>query len=67
MALSVTEGMLRGDAAADDLAADAFDTAQDAALAYAYLAGFLLECLAEAKGESAERCAAGVRRLLAHG
>jgi hypothetical protein len=49
LALSVVQGLLHEDAAAERMAIEAFDSLEDAATAYAYLVGFLIEDLADAR------------------
>jgi hypothetical protein len=46
------------------LLADAFDSAEEAAAAHAYLTGFVLQALAQARTEPVEVTAGYVRRLL---
>ncbi len=67
VALSLVEGVARGDEAAEDLLVDAFDGLGDAAAAHAYLAGFVLQALADARGEPLARTCSYVRALLAEG
>jgi hypothetical protein len=55
---------LRGEVAADDLLAEGFANAGEAARAHAYLAGFLLTALADARRETPEESCGFVRRLL---
>jgi hypothetical protein len=64
MALSLVEGLLRGDPAASGLLVDTFDSVEDAAAAHAYLAGFLLQCLAVRRSEDFTTTVAFVRHLL---
>lgn len=56
---------MRGELAADDLLAEGFADVAEAARAHAYLAGFLLTALADARYETPEQSCAFVRRLLA--
>jgi hypothetical protein len=46
VALRIVQGIAEGNPDADDLIAAAFDDPTTASIAYAYLAGFLLEALA---------------------
>ena len=55
---------MRGDVAADELLADGFADVGEAARAHAYLAGFLLTALADARHETPEQSCRFVRRLL---
>jgi hypothetical protein len=64
LALSLVEGSENADAHADALLADAFATHETAALAHAYLSGFILQVLATERSESVEQAASHVRRLL---
>ena len=64
LALHLVEGAQRGDEHADSLLADAFETHATAALAHAYLTGFVLQLLASGRGESIEEAVARVRLLL---
>ncbi|HEY7135532.1 MAG TPA: hypothetical protein VIB48_10740 [Acidimicrobiia bacterium] len=64
LALDLVEGCVRNDPAADSLLADAFDSAEEAAAAHAYLTGFVLQALAQARTEPVEVTAGYVRRLL---
>jgi len=65
LALSLVEGTVRGDSAADDLLADGFGDLDEAARAHAYLTGFVVEVLAECRHETPAQTCAFVRRLLA--
>jgi hypothetical protein len=65
LALSLVEGTLRGEVAADDLLAEGFANVGEAARAHAYLAGFLLTALADARHETPDQSCGFVRRLLA--
>lgn len=65
LALSLVEGTVRGDPAADALLADGFADVGEAARAHAYLAGFLLQALADARGETPDASCDFIRRLLA--
>jgi len=68
LALRIVEGIARGEPDAEALIADSFDTAIDAAEAYAYLAGFMLELLAvQEPARSVEESIARIRRLLDRG
>jgi hypothetical protein len=51
MALGLAAGVARGDEAADSLVVGGFESVQEAARAHAYLSGFLLVLLAEARNE----------------
>ena len=51
VALALEEGLARGDTDAEALLTSGFDLVETAARAHAYLAGFLLQLLAEARGE----------------
>ena len=66
LALSIVEGLVQDAPGADDIALDAFDSLVAAALAHAYLAGFLLEMLAEHAGITPVEAAALVRTRLRH-
>ena len=55
---------MRGELAADDLLAEGFANVGEAARAHAYLAGFLLTALADARHETPEQSCGFVRRLL---
>jgi hypothetical protein len=52
VALSLVEGMVRGDPSTDPLLVEAFTGLEEAARAHAYLCGFLLQLLAHERGES---------------
>lgn len=64
LALSLVEGMLRGDPLADGLAVESFDDLEEAARAHAHLSGFLLEVLAEQRRQSPQEAAFYIRSLL---
>jgi hypothetical protein len=64
LALSLVEGMLRGDVVADSLAIETFDGVEEAARAHAHLAGFLLEVLATERQQTPDAAARHVRSLL---
>ena len=64
LALSLVEGMLRGDAAADRLVIDTFDDLEQAVRAHAHLSGFLLEVLAEERHQTPAATARFIRSLL---
>lgn len=51
VALGLAEGVARGDTDADALLVAGFDSAEQAALAHAYLSGFLLQLLAHHRSE----------------
>ena len=65
VALRIVQGIAQGHPDADDLIAAAFDDATTASVAYAYLAGFLLEALAASEpSHSIEAAASEIRELL---
>lgn len=64
LALSLVEGMLRGDAAVDNLVLEAFDDLEQAALAHAHLSGFLLQVLANERHQTPDVTARFIRSLL---
>jgi hypothetical protein len=65
LALRIVEGIAKGIPEADALIVESFDDPMTAALAYAYLAGFMLEALAaEDPARSIEGAASRVQRLL---
>jgi hypothetical protein len=65
LALRIVEAIAQGKPEADALIADSFDDAMTAALAYANLAGFMLEVLAaEDPSRSIEGVSAKIQRLL---
>lgn len=64
LALSIVEGLVRDAPGAEGVALDAFDSLEAAAVAHAYLAGFVLELLAEHAGVSPSDAAALVRLRL---
>jgi hypothetical protein len=51
VALALAEGMARGDSDADALLVTGFNSLDEAARAHAYLSGFLLQLLADARSE----------------
>lgn len=51
VALSLAEGLARGDTDADPLLVTGFDSVEQAARAHAYLSGFLLQLLAHHRSE----------------
>jgi len=65
LALSLAEGLTRNDSDAEGLVLDAFDSIEAAARGHAYLAGFLLQVLADERNESVADAAEHLRRLLA--
>jgi hypothetical protein len=65
LALSLVEGTVRGDPAADDLLAEGFGDLDEAARAHAYLTGFVIEVLAEMRQETPAETCALIRQLLA--
>jgi hypothetical protein len=60
----VVQGLLQEDPGAERMAVEAFDSLEDAATAYAYLVGFLIEDLAEARRTSVAVAIASVRSRL---
>jgi len=65
LALNIAGGLSREDADAEALALAAFADLEEAAEAYAYLTGFLLQALADtAYDGSVGRAAAAVRSLI---
>ena len=64
LALSLVEGTVRGDSLADELLAEGFGDVDEAARAHAYLSGFVIEVLAEARHETPTQTCALIRRLL---
>jgi hypothetical protein len=64
LALSLVEGTIRSDSAADDLLADGFSDQAEAARAHAYLSGFVIETLAIARGEQPAKTCEYLRGLL---
>jgi hypothetical protein len=64
LALDLVEGCVRDAAAADSLLVDAFESVEEAAAAHAYLTGFVLEALAEARREHVPAAAGYIRHLL---
>jgi len=65
LALSLVEGTVRGEPAAAELLAEGFADVGEAARAHAYLAGFLLIALADARHEMPEEACQFIRRVLA--
>lgn len=63
-ALALVEGTARGDPDAIALHVDAFDTVEEAAAAFAYLGGYLLTALAQARAEDVESTATWLRSTL---
>lgn len=65
LALRIVEGIAKGNSDADALIIESFDDPMTAAVAYAYLAGFMLEALAaEDPKRSIEGAASRIQRLL---
>jgi hypothetical protein len=65
LALRVVEGIAQRIPEADALIAESFDDPMTAALAYAYLAGFMLEALAaEVPSRTIEGAFSRIQRLL---
>jgi hypothetical protein len=54
LALNLVEGTVRGEPAAAELLVDGFANVGEAARAHAYLAGFLLTALADARHDTPE-------------
>ena len=67
LALNLVEGSEAGDEHADALLADALGSHETAALAHAYLNGFVLQLLADERQESIGATIARVRLLLVQG
>jgi hypothetical protein len=67
LALRLVEGVEAGDEHADALLADALGSYEAAALAHAYLSGFVLRLLADERQESIGATVARVRLLLVQG
>lgn len=63
-ALALVEGTARGEPDAVALHVDAFDSVEEAAGAFAYLGGYLLVALAEARREPPAATATWLRSLL---
>jgi hypothetical protein len=51
VALALAEGVARGDSDADALLVTGFNSLEEAARAHAYLSGFVLQLLADARSE----------------
>jgi hypothetical protein len=64
LALSLVEGTIRGDSAADGLLAEGFTDEAEAARAHAYLSGFVIQTLATARGETPSQTCNHLRTLL---
>jgi hypothetical protein len=64
LALAVAEAAARGDEAADGLLVDAFADLDEAAVAHAYLSGWVLQLLAASRGEDVASTLAYVRSTL---
>ena len=64
LALSVVQGLLGDDPAAERMALEAFDSVEDAAKAYAYLVGYLIEEVAAARRTSEATAIADLRARL---
>ena len=67
MALSLAEGVARGDPSVDQVVVAGFTDLGEAAEAHAHLAGFLLQTLANERSEPLSETANYVRGLLARG
>ena len=66
VALGLAEGVARGDSEAEGLLVAGFDSAEEAARAHAYLTGYLLQLLADARDEDLPATAHYVRNMLDH-
>lgn len=64
LALSVVQGLLGDDPAAERMALEAFDSVDAAAKAYAYLVGYLIEEVAVARRTPEETVIADLRARL---
>jgi len=64
LALALIEGSLTVGDAADALFVDAFVSLDEAAFAHAYLAGFVIEFLAQQRNERPHETVVEIRRLL---
>ena len=64
VALSLIEGVAQQIPEAEAMLVEAFDSQEDAAAAFAYLAGFLIEVVAASRGETVEESIRSVRRML---
>ena len=64
VAMSLVVGVVAGSSDADDLVLEAFDDLGQAASAYAYLAGFLLQTLAQQRHQDPAATAIWVQSLL---
>lgn len=64
MALGLAVGVAREDATVEPLLVDGFESVEQAARAHAYLTGFLLALLADARKEGVWDCGLYVRRML---
>ncbi|HEY3670789.1 MAG TPA: hypothetical protein VGN51_07640 [Acidimicrobiia bacterium] len=67
LALALVEGSLTVGDAADQMFVDAFTSLDEAVVAHAYLAGFVIEYLAEQRHELPAQTSAEIRRLLEQG
>lgn len=67
LALNLVEGTVEHRAAADDLLVEGFADLDEAARGHAYLSGFLLTMLADARGTTVRAACAEVRALLRRG
>ena len=65
MALALVRGLVERNEGADDLVVDAFDDMAQAAVSHAYLAGFLLQALAEQRRERVSETVAWIGTRLA--
>ena len=64
VALGLAEGVARGESEAEDLLVAGFDSVEEAARAHAYLTGYLLQLLADARHEDVPATADYVRNKL---
>ena len=64
LALNLVEGTVRGEPAATELLVDGFANAGEAARAHAYLAGFVLTALADARHETPSESCDYIRQVL---
>jgi hypothetical protein len=64
LALALIEGSLTVGDAADQMFIEAFSSLDEAAFAHAYLAGFVIQYLAEQRHERPDQTVAEIRRLL---
>ena len=64
LALAVIDGLVHDAPGAERMAVEAFGSAERAAMAHAYLCGFMVQLLAERSGQSVDEVFASVRRWL---